>query len=142
MNATPAPPPEPASGEDAAHRYDPRQRLTTARLQHANQHWLLMWGPHSRRYYAYPLFAAPSGTIISASDPDRLLTRCARQKPPPPPTRKCHRCGRGAGGDGRAADLGGDHPAPRPGPATGTVTTHAQHRSKAHARGRARQVVH
>ena len=34
-----------------------------------------MWGPHSRRFFAYPLFSAPPGTIVSASAPDRLMTR-------------------------------------------------------------------
>ncbi len=70
-----SPEPAPASGDDSTHRYDPSQRLTAARLQHTNPHWLLMWGPHSRRYYAYPLFGAPPGTIVSASAPDRLVTR-------------------------------------------------------------------
>ncbi len=75
MNASPAPPSEPATGEGAAHRYDPSQRLVAARIQHTSPHWLLMWGPHSRRYFAYPLFGAPPGTIVSASAPDRLQTR-------------------------------------------------------------------
>jgi hypothetical protein len=75
VNAGPVPPSEPASGQDRGHRYDPGQRLTAARIQQASPHWLLMWGTHSRRYFAFPLFAAPPGTIVTASGPDRLLTR-------------------------------------------------------------------
>ena len=48
-------------------RYDPRQRQAAAGLQHRNQHWRTCWGYHSRRYWAFPLFAAPPGTIISAT---------------------------------------------------------------------------
>jgi hypothetical protein len=77
VNASPVPPSGtvPASGQDGAPRYDPGQRLTAARIQQANPRWLLMWGSHSRRYFAFPLFAAPPGTIVTASGPDRLLTR-------------------------------------------------------------------
>ena len=93
MNPSPAPPPAPASEGDTARRYDPHQRLTTARLQHANPHWLLLWGTHSRRYYAFPLFTAPRGIIITSPDPDRLLKRMRQTEaiaarpgvPPAPP---------------------------------------------------------
>ncbi len=111
MNAgqPPAGEPEPASGEDGAHRYDPGQRQTAARIQHPRPHWLLMWGPHSRRYYAYPLFGAPPGTIVSASDPGRLVTRmrqaeaatAARPRVPPDapaPEAVATRCRGGGGG--------------------------------------------
>ncbi len=75
MNPGQAPEPAPGSGKDGAHRYDPRERLTAARLQHTNPHWLLLWGTHSRRYYAFPLFTAPRGIIITSPDPGRLLRR-------------------------------------------------------------------
>lgn len=75
MNASQAPEPARGSGKDGARSYDPRERLTATRLQHANPHWLLLWGTHSRRYYAFPLFTAPRGIIITSPDPDRLLGR-------------------------------------------------------------------
>ena len=61
MSERKAAPPGPtrATGTDSGHRYDPSHRLTAARIQHSSPHWLLMWGTHSRRYYAYPLFTAP-----------------------------------------------------------------------------------
>jgi hypothetical protein len=56
-----------SASRGGTNRYDPRQRLTAARLQHRNPHWLICWGYHSRRYWAFPLFGAPPGTIISAA---------------------------------------------------------------------------
>jgi hypothetical protein len=53
---------------------DPEARLAAARLQHANPGWLVMWGRHERRYWAFPLFRAAPGTIISAASPRDLLT--------------------------------------------------------------------
>jgi hypothetical protein len=72
---SPEPTEDAGSGDDSGRRYDPGQRLTAARIQHANPHWLLMWGPHSRRYFAFPLFWAPPGTMVTATDPTWLLTR-------------------------------------------------------------------
>ena len=40
--------------------YDPQQRRTAARLQHASPDWLILYGPWSRHYYAFPTFA-PTG---------------------------------------------------------------------------------
>ncbi|MBO0808120.1 MAG: hypothetical protein J2P32_07445 [Actinobacteria bacterium] len=62
----------PASSGGVPH-YDPRQRLAAARLQHRNPHWLVCWGCHSRRYWAFPLFVAAPGTIISAPGEPGLL---------------------------------------------------------------------
>ena len=97
MNANPATPPEPepASGKSGSSRYDPSQRLTAARIQQANPGWLLIWGTHSRRYFAFPLFGAPRGTIVTASAPDRLLTRMRRAEtaaahPDMSPARRIH----------------------------------------------------
>jgi hypothetical protein len=55
--------------------YDPVEREEAARLQEANPLWLIMWGVHSRLLWAFPLFHAPRGTVVSASSPDRLLDR-------------------------------------------------------------------
>lgn len=62
----------PGSASGLPRRYDPSERLTAARLTHRNPHWLVTWGAHSRMYWAFPLFSAPSGTIIPASDPAAL----------------------------------------------------------------------
>jgi hypothetical protein len=77
VNVSAARPPEPAPaiGEGSAHGYDLSDRRTAARIQQASPHWLVMWGPHSRRFFAFPLFRAPPGTIVTASGPDRLLAR-------------------------------------------------------------------
>ncbi len=34
--------------------------------------WLVMWGAHSRQFWAYPCFDAPPGTILHAPDPSEL----------------------------------------------------------------------
>ena len=91
MSTGKATPPEPtrASGESGGHRYDPGQRLTAARIQHANPHWLLLWGTHSRRYFAFPMFTVPPGTIVTASEPNRLVTRMRQAEAPRPSSRAC-----------------------------------------------------
>jgi len=67
--------------------YDERQRRTAALIQRDNPLWLVMWGTGSRRYWAFPAFAVPCGTIVSAADPDDLITRMRetemRYLPPP-----------------------------------------------------------
>jgi hypothetical protein len=102
VNASAVPPAgtAPASGQESAARFDPGQRLTAARIQHASPCWLVMWGTHSRRFFAFPLFGAPPGTIVTASGPDRLLTRMrqaetatvarARMSPAPLPGTQVH----------------------------------------------------
>lgn len=36
--------------------------------------WLVMWGPYSMEYWAYPCFYVPRGTIVHSSDPAELTT--------------------------------------------------------------------
>ena len=62
-------------GTGLPRRYDPSERLTGARLTHRNPHWLVTWGTHSRMYWAFPLFSAPPGTIITAPDPAALAAQ-------------------------------------------------------------------
>jgi hypothetical protein len=50
-------------------------RETAHRIQKANRRWMVMWGVFSREYWAYPLFSAPSGTIMHAADAEMLLSR-------------------------------------------------------------------
>lgn len=52
--------------------HDPGQRERAARLGEVFPHWLIMWGTGSRRYWAYPRFRAPRGTILHAADPGEL----------------------------------------------------------------------
>lgn len=69
--------------------YDVPQRKTAARLNQAHPNWHVMWGVHSRRLWAFPLFDVPPGTIVSAGTPDDLVAQMrqvemiARHGPPP-----------------------------------------------------------
>jgi hypothetical protein len=54
---------------------DPGQRERAARLGQAFPHWLIHWGTWSRRYWAYPKFRAPRGTILCAADPADLAAQ-------------------------------------------------------------------
>src|SRR5260370_18678676 len=59
--------PEPAAlpGYAAMNReYDPRERSIAQFLQYRNQAWLIMYGPWSRLYWAYSIFATRSGRAI------------------------------------------------------------------------------
>jgi hypothetical protein len=67
-------------------------RTAAAQLQHEHQHWLVLWGCYTRTYIAFPLFAAPSGTILTAAAPAELAVKMRRQErsagvrvPPPSP---------------------------------------------------------
>lgn len=72
MTATP-PARHTGTSSSGERQHDPRERLTAACLAHRNPHWWLTWGAHSRVYWAYPLFAAPAGTIVSAPDTRALV---------------------------------------------------------------------
>lgn len=58
---------------NAAH--DPQQRHTAARLNRAHPNWHVMWGAHSRRLWAFPLFNVPPGTLVSAATPEDLVAQ-------------------------------------------------------------------
>lgn len=76
--------------------YDAAQRRIAAHLNHTHPDWHVTWGIHSRLYWAFPLFNAPPGTIISAATPEDLTAQMrhtemiAQYGPPPcrqpPPT--------------------------------------------------------
>ena len=84
-----------ADTSEPAH-YDTAQRRIAAHLGRNHPTWYVMWGLHSRRLWAFPLFDAPPGTVISAERPDDLVTQMrqaemiAQHGPPPyhqqPPT--------------------------------------------------------
>jgi hypothetical protein len=54
-------------------RYDLAQYREAARLQQAHPAWLVLYGPHSRHFWAYPAFDVPRGTIASATSPGDLV---------------------------------------------------------------------
>jgi hypothetical protein len=58
--------------------YDPRERAFAARIERANPHWHIEWGVGSRRFYAYPLFEAPPGTLVSATNHEDLIAEMRR----------------------------------------------------------------
>ena len=55
--------------------WDPQERELAARLTRRTVHWLVLWGPYSRAYWAFPCFAAAPGTILAAPGPRELLTQ-------------------------------------------------------------------
>ena len=70
-------------------RYDPAARHAAARLQAASPGWMVLYGPWSRLYYAFPRFAAPPGTILAAPATRELAawmrTTELQTTPGPPP---------------------------------------------------------
>jgi hypothetical protein len=70
--------------------FDELERRAAARLEHGYSRWLIIWGCHSRLYWAFPRSQAPPGTIIAAQDAAELTTRIqhaelsARAHMPPP----------------------------------------------------------
>ena len=68
--------------------------MAAAQLQRDHKHWLVMWGCYTRTYIAFPLFAAPRGTILTAAAPAEMVAKMRRQErtadvrvpqPSPPP---------------------------------------------------------
>jgi hypothetical protein len=54
---------------------DQRQREAAGQLARRHPYWLVMYGPHSRRFWAYPVFNVPAGTYVGAEDPAELESR-------------------------------------------------------------------
>jgi hypothetical protein len=52
---------------------DPHEHATAASIENSNPRWAIIWGTHSRRYFAFPRFKAPPGTIITAPATGELL---------------------------------------------------------------------
>jgi hypothetical protein len=53
--------------------YDRGQRRTADRIEQQNPAWVVMYGPWTRHFWAYPRFSAPPGTIIGARTATELL---------------------------------------------------------------------
>jgi hypothetical protein len=54
---------------------DPHEHDTAARIERGNPRWAIIWGTHSRQYFAFPRFTATPGTIITAPATTELLDR-------------------------------------------------------------------
>jgi hypothetical protein len=54
---------------------DPDQRRAAARIERDHPQWLILWGAHTRLFWAFPCFQAPPGTIIAAPDTTELTAR-------------------------------------------------------------------
>jgi hypothetical protein len=76
--------------------YDPAERAAAAAIERDHRpNWVVMWGAHSRLLWAFPLFSAPPGTVLSAPVPAELVAamrqaelaarRSPRQYRPSPP---------------------------------------------------------
>jgi hypothetical protein len=70
---------------DAAEDEDQR-RATADELQRDHRRWLVLYGTYTRQYVAFPLFAAPPGTVLSHAQPGELVRQMqkaeARYAPP------------------------------------------------------------
>jgi hypothetical protein len=53
---------------------DEQEQRTAARLEKDHPGWLIMWGYHTRLYWAFPRFNAQPGTVIAARGTGELLT--------------------------------------------------------------------
>lgn len=54
--------------------YDPDERAAAASLERACPHWVILYGPWSRLYYAFPRFRMPPGTIAAATTTGELVS--------------------------------------------------------------------
>ena len=63
-----------ASGEMSDPRCadDGAQREDAVAVESVFPGWLVMWGPYTRRFWGYPRFSVPPGTIAQAADPSTL----------------------------------------------------------------------
>jgi hypothetical protein len=51
---------------------DQRLRNAAGLIQRQHPHWLVMYGPYSRKIWAYPRFDVPPGTLLAGDDPSGL----------------------------------------------------------------------
>jgi hypothetical protein len=57
---------------------DDQQRRFAAQVQQDHPDWVVMWGYHSRLYWAFPRFNAPRGTLAAAPEPAELTESMRR----------------------------------------------------------------
>jgi hypothetical protein len=53
--------------------HDPGQRAAAAAIERDHPLWVVLYGPYTRTFYAFPWFAAPPGTMAAAPAPGLLL---------------------------------------------------------------------
>jgi len=54
---------------------DAEQRATASMIEREHPGWMVIFGRYSHRYWAYPLFPVPPGTIVGAASPGDLVSR-------------------------------------------------------------------
>ena len=59
---------------------DDQQQRYAAQVEHDHPNWVIMWGYHSRLYWAFPRFNAPQGTIVAAPSPAELTEAMRRSE--------------------------------------------------------------
>ena len=62
------------------HDLDKSARTAAHQIGRDFPQWLVMWGSYSREYWAYPTFAAPSGTIAHSRDPNDLAQQMRKMQ--------------------------------------------------------------
>jgi hypothetical protein len=68
--------------------YDPRQRATAAQLQtRYGPHWVIWWGPGSRRYWAVPTWPGATVTVVDGQTPNDLTAAIYQAETSAPPAR-------------------------------------------------------
>ncbi|WP_179646585.1 hypothetical protein [Spinactinospora alkalitolerans] len=65
-----------SSEADPRERHDPDRHGVAAHIQWQKQDaWLVMWGPYTRRFWAFARWPVPlGGAVVSAPDPAGLYT--------------------------------------------------------------------
>jgi hypothetical protein len=61
-------------------RLDDQQQRYAAQVEHDHPNWVVMWGYHSRLYWAFPRFNAPRGTVVTAPSPAELTEAMRRSE--------------------------------------------------------------
>lgn len=52
-----------------------QRRADCALVEQVFPSWLVLWGAHSREFFAFPTFDAPAGTMASGSSPNDVARR-------------------------------------------------------------------
>ena len=54
---------------------DESRRADAGQVMEVFPSWLVLWGAYTRRFWAFPCFGAPRGTIVSSPHPGELAAR-------------------------------------------------------------------
>jgi hypothetical protein len=104
---------------------DPDQRRAAAQIAQHSPQWVVIWGTHTRLYWAFPRFHAPPGTIITAPGTAELTTRmqhtelatrahaARRQISPEPPCQRLRTPDPGGADAGAGTGSSAHHQRPR-----------------------------